>query len=69
MPMVGVEVQAEAVKAVPVPFEKAAQVEVRAVLLVPRLQFLELRVLGERGHGVSGWEHGPGRAPTRKVVT
>lgn len=36
------------------------------MLLVPCLQFLELRVLGERGHGVSGWEHGPGRAPIGK---
>ena len=36
------------------------------MLLVPCLQFLELRVLGERGHGVSGWEQGPRREPRRK---
>lgn len=66
MPMVGVQVQAEVAEAFLVPLEKATQVEVRAVLAVPFLQLLELRTLGERGHGDSSGVHGLGRAWRRK---
>lgn len=48
----------EAVEALLVPLEKAAQVELRAVLAVPFLELLELRVLGERGHGERSRMHG-----------
>lgn len=52
----------EAAEALGVLVEEGAQVELRGVLAVPLQQLLELRVLGERGHGGSGGEHGHGGA-------
>lgn len=56
----------EAIETFLVRFEKAAQVEVRAMLAVPFLQLLELWILSERGHGESSRVHRMGREPRRK---
>ena len=56
----------EVIEAFFVPFEKAAQVEVRAVLTVPFLQLLELRILRERSHGERSGKHELGRGRRQK---